>query len=153
VDIDSEGRYRIDWLGPYEWPLLFDVTGHARQWSGGEADRRHAKEIRVRSGRTTTYNPTLTVGTVLTGTVTNAAGQPLNTNFDLFNAATGEDMGEGFSADGTYRSLVLGPQDVKLAWSAADKSGWFDNRSDFASANRIRIPRRGTKTLNLVLNV
>jgi hypothetical protein len=133
--------------------LLFDVEGHARQWSGGEADRRRAKEIRVRSGRTTTYNPTLRVGTVLTGTVTNAAGQPLVVDFDLRNAATGENMGGGFSPNGTYRSLVLGPQDVKLNWFAGEQSGWYSNASDFASATRIPIPKRGTKTLNLVLNV
>jgi hypothetical protein len=153
VSIDGEGRYQIDWLGPYEWPLLFDAANHARQWSGGEADRRRAKEIRVRSGRTTTYNPTLRVGTVLTGTVTNAAGQPLTAEFDLINVATGEPMGGGFSPSGTYRSLVIGPQDVKLNWYAAEQSGWYNNASDFASATRIPIPRRGTKTLNLVLNV
>jgi hypothetical protein len=152
-DLDAEGRYRIDWLGPYEWPLLFSVADHARQWSGGQADRRRAKEIRVRSGRTTTYSPTLTVGTVLTGTVTNASGQPLAAEFDLRNAATGEPMGGGFSPAGTYRSLVLGGQDVKLNWFAAERSGWYDNASDFASATRVRIPRSGTKTLNLVLNV
>jgi hypothetical protein len=152
-NLDAEGRYRIDWLGPYEWPLLFSVADHARQWSGAEADRRRAKEIRVRAGRTTTYSPTLKVGTVLAGTVTNASGQPLAADFDLRNAATGEHMGGGFSPAGTYRSLVLGSQDVKLNWFAAEQTGWYDNASDFASANRIRIPRHGTKTFNLVLNV
>jgi hypothetical protein len=153
VDIDGDGRYRIDWLGPYQWPLLFDVAEHPRQWSGREANRRLAQAIRVESGRTTTYNPTLTVGIAMTGTVTNTAGQPLIAEFDLLNAATGESMGGGFSPNGTYRSLVLGRQDVKLVWFADGQSGWYDNRSDFASATRIRIPGRGTMTLNLALPV
>lgn len=153
VDIDGQGAYSIDWLGPYEWPLLFGAQGHARQWSGGEANRREAELITVRSGQTTTYSPALRVGTVLTGTVTDTAGQPLVAEFDLVNQGTGEDMGGGFSPDGTYRTLVLGPQNVRLSWFAGGKSGWYDNATDFASATRIPIPRQGTKTLNLVLNV
>jgi hypothetical protein len=83
---------------------------------------------------------------VLTGTVTNAAGQPLTADFDLRNAATGENMGGGISPNGTYRSLVLGPQDVKLNWFAAEQSGWYDNKSDSADAractrSRIRAAR------------
>jgi hypothetical protein len=152
-DIEDGGQYRIDWLGPYEWPLLFSVADHARQWSGGQANSSLAQHIRVRSGQTTTYNPTLLVGTVVTGTVTNAAGQPLTVDFDLVNAATGDHMGGGFSPNGTYRSLVLGRQDVKLNWFVGLQEGWYDNKSDFASATRIRIPGRGTMTLNLVLPV
>lgn len=153
VDIDSAGAYRIDWLGPYEWPLLFGAQGHARQWSGGEADRRRAQGIRVVSGQTTTYSPTLRVGTVLTGSVTDAAGRPLTAEFDLRHAATGEHMGAGYSPGGTYRTLVLGPQDVKLNWFVGEKGGWYRSATDFASATRIPIPRRGTKTLDLVLPV
>jgi hypothetical protein len=153
ADVDSTGAYRFDWLGPYEWPLLFAVQEHAWQWSGGQADRRRATGIRVRAGQTTTYSPTLRVGTVLTGTVTNAAGQPLPAQLRLRNTATGELMGSGYTEADTYRCLVLGPQDVKLNWFSGEQGGWYDNAGDFASATRIPIPRGGTKTLNLVLNI
>jgi len=41
VPVAADGTYKIDFLGPYTWPLLFRADGHAFQWSDGTADRYH----------------------------------------------------------------------------------------------------------------
>lgn len=154
-EIDESGRYSLDWLGPYEWPLVFTTVDHARQWSGGVADRREAKQIKVQAAKTTTYSPALKVGTVMTGTVTDAAGNPLTIDFDVINAATGDIMGGGFSPGGTYRSLILGPQTVKIKWRLYDGTtshqGWYDDDIDFEHAKPVDVPKKGTLTVNLMI--
>ncbi|SCL36178.1 Carboxypeptidase regulatory-like domain-containing protein [Micromonospora rhizosphaerae] len=154
-EIDESGRYSLDWLGPYEWPLVFTTLDHARQWSGGVADRREAKQIKVQSGKTTTYSPALKVGTVMTGTVTDATGNPLTIDFDVINAATGDNMGSGFSPGGTYRSLILGPQTIKINWRLHNETtsheGWYDDDIDFEHAKPIDVPKKGTLTVDLMI--
>lgn len=156
TDIDESGRYTLDWLGPYEWPLLFTTDDHARQWSGGVADRREAKRIKVHAGKTVTYNPALKVGTVWTGTVTDTAGNPLATSLDAFNAATGDPMDEADTdGRGTYHSLILGPQTIKIQWVVFDetttRTGWYDDDADFEHAKPVDVPKKGTLTVNMVI--
>lgn len=55
----TDGRYRLDGLGPYAWPVEFVAAGHASQWSGGAADRFHATLIPVKAGVTTTLDAAL----------------------------------------------------------------------------------------------
>ncbi|HEX5997236.1 MAG TPA: carboxypeptidase-like regulatory domain-containing protein [Jiangellales bacterium] len=154
--IDESGRYTLDWLGPYEWPLLFTTDDHARQWSGGVADRREAKRIKVHAGRTSTYNPALKVGAVWTGSVTDAAGSPLAISLDAVNAATGDTMDEADSdGDGRYRSLILGSQTIKIRWTLFDGTTthvrWYDGAADFEQAKPVDVPKKGTLTLDMVI--
>jgi hypothetical protein len=155
TDIDASGHYSLDWLGPYEWPLVFTNDHHARQWSGGVADRRDARQIRVQAGRTTTYNQALKVGTVWTGSVMDAAGNPVAISFDAYNAATGDQMGGGESSGGTYRTLILGPQTIKIKWSPSGSpipyERWYDDAPDAEHATPVDVPRKGTLTLNMVV--
>jgi hypothetical protein len=154
-EIDGSGHYTLDWLGPYEWPLVFTTDDHARQWSGGVADRRDAKKIRVQAGKTTTYNEALKVGTVWTGRFTDAAGNPVEISFDAYNAATGDQMGGGDTLDGAYRTLILGPQTIKVKWSPSGSpvpyERWYDDAVDFEHAAPVDVPRKGTLTLNMVV--
>ncbi|MEV4415710.1 carboxypeptidase regulatory-like domain-containing protein, partial [Catellatospora sp. NPDC049609] len=69
VGLDENGRYTTDFLGPYQWPLVFQAEGHATQWSGGATNRFTAQTIKVTSDVTTTYNYTMKVGSLVKGTI------------------------------------------------------------------------------------
>lgn len=150
------GRYVIEGLGPYRWPLLFRIDGYAQQWSGGVAERRGAELIKVRPGRTTGYSPQLTVGTALTGRITDPQGDPSRMKLDLYSARTAEPVGHGDAPDGSYRVLVLGVQDVKLQWRwdrpYASHTGWYDDQPDFAHADPVAIPSQGERVLDLTVD-
>lgn len=155
---DEQGRYQLDWLGPYPWRLFFTADDHARQWSGGTADRRLAERIPVRAGQTTTYSPALQVGTVLTGQVTDASGAPLAVDISIYHAQTDDLIGDGWSPDGTYRSLVLGPTTVKILrdWydesNGESRSDWYDGAQSFEEATPVPIAASGEQTLDMVID-
>jgi len=151
--VDEDGRYTIDWLGPYEWALVFNATGHARQWSGTTTDRTHAKKIKVRSGQTTTFNARLKVGTLLTVKTVNPAGDPVEAEVNAVDTGSGETLGRAAGADNVLSIRVLGGSRVKLHWADfnTERSGWYDNDADFAHAKPIWIPGRGTKSITLVI--
>src|SRR5690606_34625219 len=93
VPIDEQGHYTIDGLGPYEWPLLFEVFGHAAQWSGGSPDRHPADRVAVVAGATTTYDQQLDQGTEVTVSI------DLGDAFLVArNARTGDRVGVWFAA-------------------------------------------------------
>lgn len=158
VSTNEQGQYRFDRLGPYRWRLFFTADNHARQWSGGTADRRRAEWIGVWAGQTTTYSPALQVGTMLTGRVTDASGAPFKGYVDIYHARTGDRIGEGRSTDGTYRSFVLGPTIVKIrrewgeASSGQNRSNWYDGAGSFEDATPVRIAASGTQTLDMVVD-
>ncbi|GAB3964000.1 hypothetical protein GCM10027615_05630 [Plantactinospora veratri] len=67
-----DGRYTIDDLGPYAWPVQFvppPGSGSAWQWSGEVADRFSARLITVTSGGTAALSTRLVDGGTLTGAV------------------------------------------------------------------------------------
>ncbi|PWU43438.1 hypothetical protein DLE60_16125 [Micromonospora globispora] len=153
TSLDDQGRYRLDWLGPYKWQLLFTTDDHALQWSGGVPVRSRAKPVTVRTGQTTVYSPALKVGTVVTGRVTDPAGRLVTADLEFHNAGTGEVVGKVWDYDGEYRALVLGRQDVTIAWKwqppFVSYAGWYDGATDAASAKQVLIPRSGTVTLDV----
>ncbi|NUT23561.1 MAG: hypothetical protein HOV77_30705 [Hamadaea sp.] len=63
VEVAADGTYKMDFLGPYTWPLLFTAGDHAFQWSDGTADRYHnpsgplPRRTTSGSGGTTTVTP------------------------------------------------------------------------------------------------
>lgn len=156
TSLDDQGRYRLDWLGPYRWPLLFTTTDHARQWSGGVPVRGQAEPVTVRAGQTTGYNPALAVGTPVTGRVTDPAGRLVVADLTFHNARTGEVVGEVWDYDGEYRALVLGRQDVTVAWRWSPPfvryAGWYDGAADPANAKQVGVPRSGTVTLDIAVS-
>ncbi|MET8909157.1 hypothetical protein [Micromonospora sp. NPDC004551] len=150
--LDGQGTYRIDWLGPYRWPLLFTTSDHALQWSGGVATRSQARTVTVRAGRSTTYSPALKRGTLVTGGLTDPEGRPVSATLTFHNAATGEVVGSVWDYDGRYEARVLGGQAVTVAWQwggFASYAGWYDGAADPTGAKRVRVPATGTLTLDL----
>ncbi|GAA4964741.1 MSCRAMM family protein [Actinoplanes utahensis] len=68
VYTDASGRYLLDKLGPYSWPLQFEKRpDYPIQWSGNVSDRSQAVPIPVTAGATSTYDITLTKGATLRG--------------------------------------------------------------------------------------
>lgn len=142
VDIDEDGRYTIDFLGPYQWPLLFKALDHAPQWSGGTGNRFIAERITVTAGQTTTYDYKMTRGNLITVKIPGQTG----TGFVVVeNAATGDISGAGwteqsFANGATFR--VLGPQTVKIRWIESSGWNWYGG-TDRASATPVSVPPGG----------
>ncbi|WP_460746914.1 hypothetical protein [Micromonospora schwarzwaldensis] len=154
VDLDAQGAYRIGWLGPYRWPLLFSTSDHALQWSGGVPVRGQAKPVTVRAGRSTTYSPALKRGTPVTGRLTNFAGRPVTAGLTFHDAVTGEVVGSVWDRDGRYETRVLGRQTVTVGWQwggFVDYAGWYDGVADAAAAKRVTVPSSGTLTVDIGL--
>ncbi|WP_212825207.1 MSCRAMM family protein [Polymorphospora rubra] len=154
---DQNGRYTVTGLGPYAWPLFFMDEEHARQWSGGTANRMVAKKIQVTSGATATYDIKLKTGTVITGSIRDRAGQPVPDAYLLAHSALTQDIiGIKWESGDTYEMRVLAPELVKVrAIAYVDDQQvdfWYDNGTDFASARTIAVPAQG-RTLDLVVPI
>ena len=159
-DTDAQGRYTVDGLGPYSWPLLFTpVWDVPRQWSGATGNRFQAETMPVTSGATSTYDVTLTAGTRVTGTATVAPGGTAWSGGVLKarNAVTGDllAVGDVPGAGGRYSFTVIGGSPVVVEWYLADpvtkSTGWYDGAADFASATKVPVPESGTKRLDLTI--
>ncbi|MBL7257434.1 carboxypeptidase-like regulatory domain-containing protein [Paractinoplanes lichenicola] len=143
---NPQGRYTVDGLGPYGWPLLFGGADYPRQWSGTVGNRFQAEKA------TGTYDYVMKASSTLRGKVTAPAGVQWRIN--VVNAVTGDELGMFDSSAGqSYTIPVTGNQQVKVRWmlygDGIDKTGWHNRAADFASATRIGIPAAGTRTLNL----
>jgi hypothetical protein len=152
IPLDTEGRYRIDSLGPYDWPLFFGAKDHATQWSGGTADRFAAQTVHVTSGATTTYDYTMRVGTVVTGTVKARNGSPSEGFVNALHAQTGDYVGQEWAYDGAYQLRVLGPVVVKFShYPRAGGEVWYGGRS-FADGRQFTVPAGGAALDFCVVN-
>lgn len=146
--VAANGRYTVDLLGPYAWPLHFEADDHAPQWSGNVGRRANARKITVRAGQAVRYSITLVRGTQVT--VDAVEGGPSMT-YRAHDAATGEDSGscETFAV-ASCKMLILGPQPVKFElWGYYGDDFWHGGPS-FATATSVPIPATGTKTVTIV---
>ena len=148
---DLDGRYTIDVLGPYAWPLLFGGENYPREWSGHEGNRFAATTVR------STYNFTPRRTSTLTGRVRVPGGAGAQWRIHAVNAVTGDQLSvaDGVGDAGTYTMALAGAQQVKLDWHVYrgedETTGWYDHATDITRATPIGIPPRGTRTLNLTL--
>jgi hypothetical protein len=141
--INEDGSYTIDFLGPYDWPLLFQ--GSANQWSGQVGDRHFARHIKVTSGATVTYDFRFKPGVTLTVNVPTPVEWIL-----FFNAITGDLMGAdpGYP-DNVFITSMVGPQLIKLqVWPPQGDPYWAGG-ADFAHARTYLLPSNGSKTIGL----
>lgn len=148
VSVAADGTYTVDFLGPYEWPLLFGARDHAYQWSGGVGNRFKAALVPVNAGKTTKFNYKLKVGTDVAITYTG----PFNgdNRFILFNAAANDVMGvvDGLSEPVTVHVRMIGPQNVKVfCYCGSTPGGIWLGGTDFASATAVAIPTSGSKEI------
>ncbi|HEX6682824.1 MAG TPA: carboxypeptidase regulatory-like domain-containing protein [Candidatus Limnocylindrales bacterium] len=143
---DTQGRYTLDFLGPYEWELFFTEPNEAAQWSGGVANQRFATPVRVRAGQTGTYNfkfrPAVTVTLVITG-----IDLPPRYFTMAANSLTGYPVARQFAPDeptNQVKLLLVGPQFAKFQVATR-----FFGGADFADARTFWIPASGSRTFTL----
>ncbi|MEV4418198.1 carboxypeptidase regulatory-like domain-containing protein, partial [Catellatospora sp. NPDC049609] len=142
VGLDENGRYSTDFLGPYQWALIFQAEGHALQWSGGATNRFSAQTVKVTSDVTTTYNYTMKVGSLVKGTIKLSDGSAPDGRFLVSHSSTGEFVAVGETVAGAYQMRVLTPAPVTFA---------FENSAEGSGPNLIgtgRIYLRDDVTLN-----
>ncbi|WP_344084001.1 carboxypeptidase-like regulatory domain-containing protein [Luedemannella helvata] len=154
---DADGRYTIDGLGPYSWPLLFTHPDYAGVWSGGGTDRLKATGVRVRTGQTTRYDATLRTGVLITGAITVPGGgvpdwaQVSAVDADTFDVLAYVPL----DSDGRYRLHVTGPNKVKLLFEGSAAGSWvqrwYPGVADFTRGRTIPVPPAGTLTADFVL--
>jgi hypothetical protein len=97
---NSQGKYTIEGLGPYNWPVEFAPSlnkGLAWQWSGGAADRYAATYTPVQVGLTVTVDGALPVGGTLTGTITEGGAPAGIVQVDAFNSRTHDYAGPTYA--------------------------------------------------------
>ncbi|WP_326553479.1 hypothetical protein [Micromonospora sp. NBC_01813] len=142
VPVDVDGTFDIDWVGPYEWPLLFRPQLEWALWSGqvgnrllaetvpavvgGPADRYTLRTSRLRGAA---------FGVQVSSFPTGQAGRVV-----FYNSVTGDVMGVG-EFDGSRNSarvLVVGGQQVKVECHCPDGTRWHGG-TDFASATPIAV--------------
>ncbi|GIG01548.1 hypothetical protein Cci01nite_66410 [Catellatospora citrea] len=148
ANFEADGRYTIDFLGPYEWPLLFKVDGHAPQWSGTTGNRLLADKVKVKAGSTTRYDYRVVQGTAVTVKMPGKLG---NGYVAMENAVTGDFSGGVWSEDSfehgaTFR--VLGPQLVRVRWNEGPEWHWYGG-VDREHAKTVLVPATASKVFVL----
>ncbi|WP_412541057.1 carboxypeptidase regulatory-like domain-containing protein [Longispora sp. K20-0274] len=147
---DATGHYTINNLGPYRWKVLFpDRAGkYAWVWSGGEANRRDASSVRVRSGQTAAVDAKLALAGKVTGTFTGYNGPWYYMTVSAVNSETGEYMAPfaQVTEDNTYTLSGLASQRIRITY--AGNSGGTELR--YPSLVRVRTGQT-TTGINLVV--
>ncbi len=158
VDTDAEGRYRLDDLGPYAWPLAVTAQGFPRQWSGGTGNRFKATTATVVPGRTTTFDLSVKKSpAALAGRVTWASGRLGSGFVTAFNAATGDPVAtHWFEADGAFTLAVPPGEPVKLGYDfrgadGRDVYGFHAGAAVLDRAKVVAVPKSGTRTVNITV--
>lgn len=141
---DSEGRYTLSGLGPYDWPVQYSYfydysEPYAAYWSGGVADRKAATPVKAGIDEPAVADATLRkVGTGLTFTAKTPDGQPYDRQFEaeVYNARTGDyvkSLSHAWSLDG----MVAQPTRVKYWTYDPYTVGWYGG-TNFATADNVR---------------
>lgn len=140
--IGSDGSFSILWLGPYEWPLLFRVPGHADQWSGGGGNRLRADLIQAAVPGSSPIDFTVKRGV---SAIVNFSDPPSGSDnrVVLRNVTTGESVGVGSLGSGSkVRIRVVLGQQVKIQCLCGDATSWHGG-TDFDSATPVAITGGG----------
>ncbi|SNT46123.1 Carboxypeptidase regulatory-like domain-containing protein [Asanoa hainanensis] len=114
---DADGRFQIDGLGPYAWPLRYSSDGYATTWTGGAASRFAATGTQVTTGTVATADLALTRGVAVRGTVVTSHGTPRWGRVNAYNAETGDLAGTVDFAGTAFQLNVLSGQELRFEYS------------------------------------
>ncbi len=151
---ESEGRYSIDTLGPYDWPVRFSPyrDEHAAIWSGGVTDRKAATLVRAGPAGAAVLDGKLTrVGEGMRLRFVEPDGEPYSGWFhaEAYNARTGDFVGE---FDMTYRTLTgVAEQPVRIEYYADGFGRGWHGGTNFATANNARVRPGEPTTVKITL--
>ncbi|WBB99726.1 hypothetical protein O7543_04405 [Solwaraspora sp. WMMA2080] len=142
VPVDVDGTFDIDWVGPYEWPLLFRPQLDWALWSGQVGNRLLAETVPAVVGGSADRYTFRTLqfrgaafGVQVSSLPTGQAGRVV-----FYNSATRDVMGVGEFDGGknAARARVVGGQQVKVECHCPDGTRWYGG-TDFASATPIAV--------------
>ncbi|ALG07269.1 hypothetical protein [Kibdelosporangium phytohabitans] len=149
----EDGRYALDGLGPYRWPVHFidNVGSHGWQWSGDQPSQSAAGHVRVHVGQTSTADALLVPGKTISGNVKTNGVQG---DVGVYNAITGDIVAYYTFPDdkGDYKftNVAAGHQLVKIVYTDHAKPPyheyWYKNASSFPAARPILIRPGGPAT-------
>ncbi|MFY1699992.1 hypothetical protein [Solwaraspora sp. WMMA2101] len=140
VPVGADGTFDIDWVGPYEWPVLFRSQDGPAQWSGRVGNRLIAEVVPAVVGgsvepytfRTLRFRGAA-IRVQMASLPTGLPGRVV-----LYNSATGDVMGVGEfdGSQSSVRAVVIGGQQVKIECQCPDGTRWYGGTS-FADATPV----------------
>lgn len=151
---DSTGRFTINGLGPYDWPVLHIAvfrTQYAWLWSGGASDRFAARYVPVQAGQSTEANIEMVEGGRISGRGLTSAGQPATSHSIVaHNARTGDlatlwTNGSAWN-DGRYELRGLATQDVTIEYFISGRTCWYDRALSRHEATPVHVEAGATTT-------
>ncbi|WP_345432587.1 hypothetical protein [Actinoallomurus vinaceus] len=154
--VSADGTYTLSGLGPYAWPVkITDGSGtYASVWAGG-SDRKSAELYPVTAGQSAPGpNVVLPQGGQLQGQVQDQNGQPVQggTDVKLFNAQTGDQIGDSSQTSANYSFTGLATQDIKIEfWVSGHGWTWYRQASSWQDATVVHVTKGDIATLNLSL--
>ncbi|MFE0592885.1 collagen binding domain-containing protein [Micromonospora echinospora] len=157
---DENGRYTLERLGPYAWPVVFARNPYGYQWSGNAASRFTATPVTVTTDNTATYDIAMRTGSTVTGTFTTPAGEPFTNGLVIARSVdTGDVAGYVALENGRYRMQVTGRQRIYFTYNGArfgetDHSGTYKlpDADGVLRVARFTVPATGTLTVDLVVS-
>jgi hypothetical protein len=155
---NAEGRYTIDDIGPYNWPVEFapgGLTGYAWQWSGDVPHRYAATYTQLEVGASATVDANLVKGAELAGTVT-TDGQPVDWAYvEGYNRTTRDPAGPSRAyaeQDGTFSLGVYRTQNLWVSFFADGKDCWYGSTPEAATALGVTAGATTNLTLDIAAN-
>ncbi|MDG4766479.1 hypothetical protein O7632_20585 [Solwaraspora sp. WMMD406] len=144
--VADDGTFSIDWLGPYQWPLLFKADGYPYQWSGHVGNRLRAELVTTDANGPVPFDYQLERGTEVTVDIPDPPQGPGRIVFH--NAATRDPVGVAeLGASATQAQLLVLPrQPVKIHCVCSGVHRWHGG-TDFASATTEPINANGPQLI------
>ncbi|WP_326554069.1 hypothetical protein [Micromonospora sp. NBC_01813] len=143
--VAEDGSYTIDWLGPYEWPLLFKADGYPYQWSGHVGNRLRAELVDA-DINAVPYEYQLEAGTTVNIEIADPPQGP--GRIVLHNVSTKDPVGmvELDEAQTSASLAILPRQQVKIHCVCSGELRWHGG-TDFTSATGEPIRTNGPQTI------
>ncbi|WDZ85916.1 carboxypeptidase regulatory-like domain-containing protein [Micromonospora cathayae] len=156
---DAQGRYTLERLGPYAWPVVFSGHPYPHQWSGNTVSRYTATPVPVTVGNTTPYDLAIRTGSTVGGAVTDPTGTPFTEGYvAAHNAETGDIVGRSAIENGRHTMTVLGRQRIYFTYSAFLGGRQYSGTYKLPDADgvprvaRFTVPASGTLTVDLTIS-
>jgi hypothetical protein len=138
---DEHGRYQVDGLGPYAWPLKFAAIGSAQAWTGGAATRYTATPTQVTAGATATADLALRDGVEVAGSVRTESGAAISGFVSVRNADTGDYAGSDDVSDGRFSVRVLPGTRIYFSYTLSEDG--VSHNVDRVPGDIVRVPATG----------
>ncbi|MEV4535549.1 carboxypeptidase regulatory-like domain-containing protein [Asanoa sp. NPDC049518] len=115
---DEDGRFEIDGLGPYRWPLHYNgYENYASSWTGGAVTRYATTGTQVTAGTVATADLALTKGVTVRGNVLPSRGTAQGGRISVLNTTTGDYVGTVDFEGAAYQLLVQPEQEIRFIYS------------------------------------